>query len=165
MAIEIFDENKLRELPDEQRFSICEETLRSENDESKRWDAVWLVGELAENKNQDHPMSRKVAEIIEWVLNNDNNGVVKHEACFQIAARNLRDKIPVLVNSALYDKSILTKHEAIEALGLMRAFEAEDLIKKARDDPSIDVRETAEFVLKRFARLKNQGEYKPGDIL
>jgi hypothetical protein len=47
----------------------------------------------------------------------------------------------------------------------MRAFEVEDLIKEALKDPSIDVRETAEFVLKRFARMKNQGEYKPYDIL
>jgi HEAT repeat protein len=59
----------------------------------------------------------------------------------------------------------LTKHEAIESLGLMRAFEAESLIQKALDDPSSDVRETATFVLKRFERLKNQGVYQPSDII
>ena len=165
MVIEVFDENKLRELPDEQRFSTCEHILKNDNDESKRWDAVWLVGELAENKNKDDPMFRKVEELIEWVMKNDDNGVVKHEACFQIAARNMRDKIHVLVNAALYDTSILTKHEAIESLGLMRAFEAEDMIKKVSNDQNLDVRETAEFVLKRFARLKNQGEYTPYAIL
>ena len=47
----------------------------------------------------------------------------------------------------------------------MRAFEAEDLIKKALDDPIYDVRETATFVLKRLERLKAQGEYKPYQIL
>ncbi len=166
MPIEIFDEYKMRELPDEERFSMCEKTLKNEKDESKRWDAVWLIGELAENKDENDPMFNKVSDVIEWVLNNDDNGVVKHEACFQVAARNMRQKIPVLVNTALHNPSILAKHEAIESLGLMRAFEAESLIRKALDDPSHDVRETAEFVLKRFERLKNHNVvYKPSAIL
>jgi HEAT repeat protein len=165
MAIEVFDESKMRELSDEDRFKACEQILKNENDESKRWDAVWLIGELAENKTEKDPMFNKVADVIEWVMKHDDNGVVKHEAAFQIAARNMREKIHVLVNAALYDESVLTKHESIEALGLMRAFEAEELIQKTLKDPSIDVRETAEFVLKRFDRLKNHGEYKPGNIL
>ena len=165
MPIEVFDEYNLRKLSDEERFTICEETLKNEKDESKRWDAVWLIGELAENKDENDPMFNKVSDVIEWVLNNDDNGVVKHEACFQVAARNMRQKIPVLVNAALYNKSILTQHEAIESLGLMRAFETESLTQKDLDDPSSDIRETAEFVLKRFERLKNHGDYNPSDIL
>jgi hypothetical protein len=48
----------------------------------------------------------------------------------------------------------------------MRAFEAEPLIRKALNDPSPDVRETAEFVLKRFERLKNHNVvYTPSAIL
>lgn len=166
MPIEVFDEYKMRDLPDEERFSICEKTLKNEKDESKRWDAVWLIGELAENKDENDPMFNKVSDVIEWVLNNDDNGVVKHEACFQVAARNMRQKIPALVNTALHNPSILAKHEAIESLGLMRAFEVEPLIRKALNDPSHDVRETAEFVLKRFERLKKHNVvYKPSAIL
>ena len=165
MAIEVYDENKLRELPEEERMVICERIIKNDNDESKRWDAIWLLGEIAENKNQDDPMFEKVADIMEWTLKNDSNGVVKHEACYQIAGRNMRSKIPVLIDAALNDKSILTKHEAIEALGLMRAFESIDLIRDAEVDPSIDVRETARFVIKRLNRLKDQGDYKPSDIL
>ena len=165
MAIEVFDENKIRELPDEERFIVCERILKTEKDESKRWDATWLIGELAEDKNENDPIFNKTADVIEWVLKNDDNGVVKHEASFQIAARNMRHKIPALVDSAINDKSMLTRHESIEALGLMRAFEAEEQIKKMVDDSSIDVRETAEFVLKRFERLKNCGKYKPCNIL
>lgn len=166
MPIEVFDEYKMRELSDEERFSICEKTLKNEKDESKRWDAVWLIGELAENKDESDPMFNKVSDVIEWVLNNDDNGVVKHEACFQVAARNMRQKIHVLVNVGLHNPSILAKHEAIESLGLMRAFEAEPLIRKALDDPSPDVRETAMFVLKRFERIKNHNVvYKPSAIL
>ena len=165
MAIEVLDESNLRELPDDQRFVTCVRIIKNESDESKRWDAVWLIGELVENRNENDPMFAKIADIFEWVLKNDNNGVVKHEACYQIAARNMKEKIPVLVNVALYDTSIITKHEAIESLGLMRAFETGDLIKEALVDQSSDVRETAKFVLKRFERLRHHGEYKPSNIL
>ena len=165
MTIDVFDENNLRGLPDNERFAKCSHTIRNDPDESKRWDAVWLVGELAENLSEDDPLFNKVADLMEWVLKNDNNGIVKHEASFQVAARNMRKKIPVLIDTALNDQSIISKHEAIESLGLMRAFEAEDLIKKALDDPIYDVRETATFVLKRLERLKAQGEYKPYQIL
>ena len=165
MAIEVYDENKLRELPDEERLLTCERILKNDSDESKRWDAVWLIGELAENRNEGDPIFDKVADLNEWVLKNDDNGVVKHEACYQIAGRNMRSKIPALVESALNDDSILTKHEAIESLGLMRAFDAVNLIRDAETDPSRDVRETARFVIKRLSRLQNQGEYKPTNIL
>jgi len=77
----------------------------------------------------------------------------------------MRSNIPVLIHSALYDDSVLTKHEAIESLGLMRAFEAEDLIKQALKDPSPDVKETVEFVIKRFSRIKELGAYNPSEIL
>ena len=165
MGIQLLDENNIRSLSPDERFLVCEQILKNEKDESKRWDAVWLIGELAEKKDQNDPMFRKVSDVIEWILNNDDNGVVKHEACFQVAARNMRNKIPSLVNTALHNKSILAKHEALESLGLMRAFEAESLIQKAMDDPSIDVRETASFVLKRFKRLRDSGNYIPSDIL
>jgi len=165
MVIEVYDENKLRELPEEERMIICERIIKNDNDESKRWDAIWLLGEISENKNQDDPVFEKVADLMEWTLRNDSNGVVKHEACYQIAGRNMRSKIPVLIDAALNDKSILTKHEAIEALGLMRATESIDLIRDLEIDPSIDVRETARFVIKRLNRLKDQGDYKPSNIL
>jgi len=165
MAIEVYDENKLRDLSEEERIIICERIIKDDNDESKRWDAIWLLGEIAENKNQDDPMFEKVADLMEWTLRNDNNGVVKHEACYQIAGRNMRSKIPVLIDAALNDKSILTKHEAIESLGLMRATESIDLIRDLEVDPSIDVRETARFVIKRLNRLKDHGDYKPSEIL
>ena len=165
MAIEVYDENKLRELPEEKRILVCERIIKNDNDESKRWDAIWLLGEIVENKNQDDPVFEKVADIMEWTLRNDSNGVVKHEACYQIAGRNMRSKIPALIDAALNDKSILTKHEAIESLGLMRATESIDLIRDLEVDPSIDVRETARFVIKRLNRLKDQGDYKPSNIL
>ena len=165
MAIEVLDENNLRTLPDEERLFACERILKNDNDESKRWDAIWLIGEIAENRIEGDPLFDKIADLFEWTLKNDRNGVVKHEACYQIAGRNMKSKISVLIDAALNDKSILTKHEALESLGLMRAFDAIDMIRDAEIDPSIDVRETARFVIKRLERLKNHGEYKPCNIL
>jgi HEAT repeat protein len=165
MVIEVYDENKLRDLSDDDRLIACEYILKNDSDESKRWDATWLIGELAENRNEGDPLFDKIADSFEWTLKNDNNGVVKHEACYQIAARNMRSKIPMLVEAALNDKSILTKHEAIESLGLMRAFDSINLIRDAENDPSIDVRETARFVIKRLKRLEKHEEYKPSNIM
>ena len=106
--------------------------LKTDNDESKRWDAVWLLGELLEKKTSDDPIFEKVADVMEWTLKNDTNGVVKHEVCYQIAGRNMREKIPALVDAALNDPSVLTKHEALESLGLMRAFDVADMILRCR---------------------------------
>ena len=160
----VLDDNDIRKLPPDQRFEKCEKILKNSDDESLRWDAVWLAGEILDDSDQKDPMFERVADLMVWILRNDNNGVVKHEACFQIAARNMRDKIPDLVITALHDKSVLAKHESIEALGLMRAFEVEDIISKAKTDPIFEVRETAQFVLKRFKRLRNQGDYIPTNI-
>jgi len=89
-------------------------------------------------------------------LKNDNSGMVKHEACYQIAMRRMLKKIPDLVHSALHDKSGLVKHEAIEALGLLDAFDSEELISKSLNSTNDDVRETAQFVISRLARIKNK---------
>ena len=93
------------------------------------------------------------------------NGVVKHEVCYQIAGRNMRSKIPALVDAALNDPSILTKHEALESLGLMRAFDVVDLIRALKKIQVLMLEKQLSFVIKRFERLKDQGEYKPSEIL
>jgi hypothetical protein len=166
MSFTVIDENDVRKMPLEERMKFCTDIIKKEDDESKRWDAVWLAGEIAEVSDSNSQLFLQVSDLMVWVLENDTNGVVKHEACFQIAARNMRDKIPDLIKSALDDPSILVKHEAIESLGLMRAFEAEKDIEKASSHTNPDVRETARFVLKRFARMKYiTTEYSTYNIL
>jgi len=165
----ILDEGNLRSLPLRERLDKCNEIVKKETDESLRWDAVWLAGEIAELNGPEDPMFNEVSDLIAWVLKNDTNGVVKHEACYQIAARNMRKKIPDLVESALTDTSVIARHEAIESLGLMRAFDTKEIIFKATQDPNPDVKETAEFVLKRLKRLEQLEEkkktYKPSNII
>jgi HEAT repeat protein len=161
----ILDEGKLRNLPFRERLDKCTSIIKNESDESLRWDAVWLAGEIAET-NPNSSLFEEVAELMVWVLKNDNNGVVKHEACYQIAARNMRNKIPDLIQTALNDESIIAKHEAIESLGLMRAFDSKDMISNSLKDPNPDVRETAAFVMKRLERLQNlKGNYVPSKVI
>jgi HEAT repeat protein len=161
----ILDDGKLRNLPFRERLDKCTTIIKNEIDESLRWDAVWLAGEIAE-MNPNTPLFDEVADLMTWVLKNDNNGVVKHEACYQIAARNMRNKIPDLVQTAFNDKSVIAKHEAIESLGLMRAFDSKDMIYNSLNDPNSDIRETAAFVIKRLERLEKIKEnYSPSKIV
>ena len=77
----------------------------------------------------------------------------------------MRDKIPDLVHSILYDKSDLVKHEAIEALGLLRDQQCKETLEDMLNDPSQAVRDTAHFVIKRLERLKDSGEYRGEAII
>lgn len=150
------DEYDLREMPVRERLDCCKEILKNEKDESLRWDAVWITGEIAEKEGPDSPLFEEAADVMSWVLQNDDNGVVKHEACYQIAMRKMTKKIPYLINSVLNDKSGLVKHEAIEALGLLNAFDSDVLISKTVNSPNTDVRQTADFVMRRLERVKKK---------
>lgn len=164
----IFDEYDMRKLPPRKRLDKIMQVLKNERDESIRWDCIWLAGEITEEliNRDDDPIFDEIADLMVWVLWNDDNGIVKHEAAFQIAVRNMRAKIPELMNSAQNDKSELVRHEATEGLGLIRAQESKEMLQKmAWQDPSPAVRETAVFVLKRLDRLKNSGDYKVESIL
>jgi len=161
----IFDEYETRRMPLRERLDKVTQILRNEKDESIRWDAVWLAGEITEAVEKEDPILSEIADLMVWVLRNDDNGIVKHEAAFQIGVRNMRTKIPDLLYSAMNDKSEIARHESIQALGLMRAHEAAEKLEEMTTSPSDAVRETAIFVLKRLARLKNRGEYKVENIL
>jgi len=163
----VFDEYNMRNLPPRQRLDKVIHVLKdgNERDESIRWDCIWLAGEITEAVNKDDPICTEIADLMVWVLNNDDNGIVRHEAAFQIGLHNLRTKIPDLINSILNDKSDLVKHEAIEALGLLRDHGSKETLIKMLDDKGVAVSETASFVLKRLERLKDRGEYKGEAIL
>ena len=161
----VIDENNLRQLLPEKRLEKLEEILKHEIDPSKRWDAVWLVGELA-IKERSSSLYDRAADLLVWTLENDDSGVVKHEACYQIVACNMRKKIPDLLNSALNDKSSLARHEAIECLGGIEAFEVKDDLEKALKDPVSYVAETAAFSIRRLERLQNRkGQFQLSEIL
>jgi len=160
----ILDENNLRQLLPEKRLEKLEEILKHDIDSSKRWDAVWLVGELAKIEGSGSLYSR-AANLLVWSLKNDDSGVVKHEVCYQISSCNMREKIPDLLNSALNDKSSLARHEALECLAGIEAFEVKDDLKKALKDPVSYVAETAAFAIRRLERMKNRkGQFQLSEI-
>ena len=114
----------------------------------------------------EDPMFAEVADLLAWVLENDVNGIVKQlRHLFKSLPRNMRKKIPNLIHSAIYDGSEITRHESIEALGLIRAHESRETLEMlARNQSETDgVRETATFVLKRLDRVK--GDYKVETIV
>jgi HEAT repeat protein len=166
----VFDEYNMRDLTPKKRLEKIEQILKSDNeqDESKRWDCVWLAGEMCETvPRHEHKFHKQIADLMVWIMNNDNNSIVRHEAAFQIGLHNIRDRIPDLLNSIVNDESELVKHEAIEALGLLRVHsdDSTHVLKLMMKDKSPAVRDTATFVLKRLERLKDRGEYKGEAIL
>ena len=164
MTLDILDDDGLRNFPPKERLQRCADVIKNDADESKRWDVVYLAGEIAKD-DPSGPIFDQVADLMSWILENDDNGIIKHEACFQIAARNMRKKIPALINTALSDKSGIARHEALECLALMRAFESMDAMHKALDDPVPYVSETAAFAIKRLNNLNSEQAYRPSEIL
>jgi hypothetical protein len=81
----IFDEYDLRKLPPRERLDKIIQILKKEPDESIRWDSVWLAGEITEVIDKDDLIFLEIAELMVWVLLNDDNGIVKHEAAFKLA--------------------------------------------------------------------------------
>ena len=154
------DENNIRSLLPEDRFKKLDHILRNSIDESERWDAVWLTGEIVAETNPNDLLFKKIADLFAFVLRYDDSIIVRHEVGYQIAARNMRDKIPDLAWSALNDPSDLVRHESTECLGIIHADEEIETIKKATKDPSKNVRDTALFVLKRMKRTKGK-EFDP----
>jgi len=150
------DEKNIRSLLPEERFQKLDYTLRNSTDESERWDAVWLTGEIAAETNPNDLLFHRIADLFAFVLRYDDSIIVRHEVGYQIAGRNMRDKIPDLAWSALNDPSDLVRHESTECLGIIQADEEIETIKKAAKDPNKNVRDTALFVLKRMKRTKGK---------
>ena len=150
----VFDEYDLRKMKPRERIDHCKEILRNEKDDSLRWDAVWIAGEILDRQGENGPFFDEVSDLMGWVLKNDDSGMVKHEACYQIAMRKMDKKIPDLLNSALNDSNALVTHEAVEALGMLNALDSKVLITKCLKSSNLDLRQTIEFVLQRKERQK-----------
>ncbi|ABX12358.1 hypothetical protein Nmar_0462 [Nitrosopumilus maritimus SCM1] len=146
----------IKAMPLEERFLKLEEIFKTSKDESERWDAVWLAGEIPVEVGLKGPLFEKTTDLFAWVLKNDDNDVVRHEVCYQIAARNMRRIIPELAYAANYDPSPLVRHEATECLMIIRATDQIDAMKRSCQDENESVRNTAELVLKRMRRYKSK---------
>lgn len=152
---EILDDLNVRKMSSQERFDKLSSILKNSDDESLRIDSVWLISEMRDFVKTSDPLYEKIADMLVWVLQNDDNGVVKHEAAYEIGKQNMINKIPDLLRAAVHDDDILVRHEAVEALGLMKTDEFKEKVKVCLNDPAKEVRATAMFVLKRIERRKN----------
>lgn len=156
----VLDDYHVRNLPPQERFDKICHVLKTSDDESLRVDSVWLLSEMLDFVRTGDSLYEKISDMLVWILKNDHNGVVKHEAAFEIGARNLRKKIPELIEAATCDDDVLVRHESLEGLGLMKTDEFKETIRVCLEDPAKEVRETAMFVLKRMERIKNNNIIK-----
>jgi HEAT repeat protein len=152
---EILDDLNIRSLPPQGRFDKLSYILKNSDDESLRVDSVWLLSEMGDSVKVSDPLYEKIADMLVWVLQNDKNGVVKHEAAYEIGRQNMINKIPDLLRAAVHDDNVLVRHESVEALGLMKTDEFKEKVKVCLKDTTKEVRESAMFVLKRIERRKN----------
>lgn len=146
----------IKDLPLEERAERIEQIFKTSKDESERWDAVWLGGEIPVEVDLKGPLFEKMTDLFAWVLKNDPNDVVRHEVCYQIAARNMQRIVPDLAHAANYDPSPLVRHEATECLMIIRATDQMEAIERSLKDENESVRNTAELVLKRMNRYKTK---------
>jgi len=169
-------ENKLNELPPETRLAVCVEKIKNgKNSESQRWDCLIIISELyvklTSNFQEVHSkkikkMLSEIESTLKWMVYNEKNCVVHHEIAYQIAARNMINLIPDMVNAALHSKSIVSRHEYLECLGVMKAFEdLKKIIPHALKDSNPDVRQTAEFAEDRMNRYANEKGWSALEIV
>ena len=152
-----WDDKDIRKLPHNERIIKLEAILKNDPDESARWDAVWMLGELAEETDLKGSLFEKAGELLSWSLKHDDNSIVRHEISYQLAGRGYHKHIPDLIESALYDESPLVRHESCECLAIINALDSKPHIEKLLNDSDEIVQETARFVLKRMERRKNKG--------
>ena len=170
-------ENRLNELDPETRLDVSfEKITNGKNSESQRWDCLIIISELyvklTKNEYRDlgkekvKKMIEKIESILKWMIYNEKNCVVHHEVAYQVAARNMTNLIPDMVQAALNSKSVVSRHEYLECLGVMKAFdELKKIIPKALKDKNPDVRETAEFAKDRMSRYANEKDWSSLEIV
>ena len=170
-------EDKLNELEPETRLEVCIKKIKNgKNSESQRWDCLIIISELyvkltngkiknfSQRKIDD--MLSQIESALKWMIYNEKNCVVHHEVAYQIAARNMKNLIPDMVYASLHSESIVSRHEYLECLGVMKAFEdLQKIIPKVLKDKNPDVRQTAEFAYDRMMRYVNEKGWSALEIV
>jgi hypothetical protein len=170
-------ENRLNELDPETRLEVSVEKITNgKNSESQRWDCLIIISELYVKlkKNQYPRLGRQkinkmlftIESTLKWMVYHEKNCVVHHEVAYQIAARNITNLVPDMVYAAISSKSIVSRHEYLECLGVMKAFdELKKLIPKVLADENPDVRQTAEFAQDRLSRYADEKDWSSLEIV
>jgi hypothetical protein len=177
LVSENLTENRLNELDPETRLEVSiEKIMNGKNSESQRWDCLIIISELyvklIKNQHRDlgkqkvRKMKSKIESTLKWMIHHEKNCVVHHEVAYQVAARNITSLVPDMVTAALHSKSVVSRHEYLECLGVMKAFdELKKILPKVLKDKNPDVRETAEFAKDRLSRYANEKDWSSLEIV
>jgi len=84
------------------------------------------------------------------LLLNDGSAVVRHEAAFFLGTLRVPEAIDPLAEAVVNDKNELVRHEAAEALGDLGIAESRAVLRRALQDPSVNVRETAAMAIRQL---------------
>ena len=173
-------ERQLNELHPKTRLEFAIIKLKNENGKStvsERQDAIIMLGELyhrlekgqydseftVDEKIKIHSI---ILDIFKWAIHNESNCVPHHELSYQIAARDMRELIPEMVRVSLENKSTVSRHEYIENLANIAAWdELEEILPIFLNDPNPDIRETAQYCHDRMRRYKNEPPLGALDIV
>lgn len=177
LVYENLTENNLNELPPRTRLAISIEKIKNgKNSESQRWDCLIIISELYVKLTKkivpdisDREIPKMLSDIestLKWMIYNEKNCVVHHEVAYQIAARNMTNLIPDMVYAALHSGSVVSRHEFLECLGVMKAFDdLQKIMPLALKDPNPDVRQTAEFASDRMKRYAKEKDWSALEIV
>lgn len=93
----------------------------------------------------------------------DDSALLKHELAYCLGQMQDRTAISILVEVLQnINEHPMVRHEAAEALGAIGSSEVLDILKKYKNDPIIEVKETCELALERIEWL--QGSNKENNV-
>jgi len=170
-----YTEDTLNKLKPATRLQISIQIIKNtESSISQRADGLIIICELYQKltnnqydflKTKSDNMKKEIRNTIQWMLYNEKNCVVHHELFYQIAARNMTELVPDMAYCAEHSKSIVSRHEALENLGMMKAWKYIKIIQNALDDPNPDIAQTAQWAMNRYARYKDNPGWSALDIV
>jgi HEAT repeat protein len=94
------------------------------------------------------------------VMKNDPSSLIRHEAAFSLGQLGLSEAVPALMEAAVSDPSEIVRHESAAALGGIGDQRARDVLVRACEDPSEEVRGSAIASLFNLDFLKFSAEQK-----
>ena len=99
----------------------------------------------------------EVRDAFDWAMDNEPSCVPHHEICYQISQRDIRELIPKMAHIAVNHKSEVSRHEYVECLANIMAWdELESILPRMLNDSNKDVRETAKYCEDRLRRYRNE---------
>ncbi len=128
---------KMEEAYEKRDIEYFKELIRHE-DFVIRTRAVCILADLGDED---------VIEHISYVLLNDPNELVRHEAAFSLGQMGFRKGLPALIKAVENDPSMFVRHEAAIAIGVIGSEEGRDVLLKALNDKDREVRESAIIAL------------------